>query len=141
LTVAFDAIMNLHRQDFPSATAPVAPLPPAVDEQEIRARHQAQALRGIGLFQRATRARARQAASYVADQEILATRTELARQQQQWQAYLDRQWAALCAYDPETVISTLGGGLRGQRGAGRSGGGDRGGGRFGGSRAGAGSHS
>src|ERR1039457_2084769 len=59
LSAALERILNLHREEFTPATAPVAPLPAPVDEAAIRKRHEREALRGVGPFQLSVRAAAR----------------------------------------------------------------------------------
>jgi hypothetical protein len=85
-----------------------------VDEQWVARRHRpfsgrpplpAARLRGVGMFDRAKRAAARQQAAQAAQAEL----DDLWRQAQQAQAQqeLDTQWARLAGNDPGTVLATL----------------------------------
>lgn len=107
LTAAFDAIENLHRQDFAPATAPVVPAPPPVDDAAIRRWHEQQALRGLNVLQRSARASARKQAAYAAERDIRAAVTDGVQEQQRLQSHLNEQWHRLLANDPSTVFATL----------------------------------
>lgn len=107
LTTAFDAIDNLHRQDFAPATAPVAPAPPPVDEAAIRRWHEQQALRGLNVLQRSARAAARKQAAQAAERDTHAAVTHGVQEQQQLQSHLNEQWHQLLANDPSVVFATL----------------------------------
>src|SRR5712671_3365778 len=50
LNAAFQAILNLHREEFTPATAPVAPPPAAVDTVGIRQRHEHAASQGLNVL-------------------------------------------------------------------------------------------
>jgi hypothetical protein len=61
----------------------------------------------VSVFRPHERAEAKQAAAAAAEAEILATRRWRETQRHQRQIYLDQQWQALCANDPDTVLQTL----------------------------------
>jgi hypothetical protein len=107
MAAAFERILDLHREDFAAATAPVAPSAQPVDGAAIRRRHEEAAVRGLGVFQRSARAQARDRAAQAADSEI---NEETARRQQErasLQSQLDQQWDRLLANDPDMVFATL----------------------------------
>jgi hypothetical protein len=107
LAAAFEAIMGVHREEFPVATAPVAPAPPAVDQDAIRRRHEQEAMRGIGALHRKARIAARQQAADAAAAEIAAAVTARAEQYIALQGWLVDQWHKLLANDPDVVFATL----------------------------------
>jgi hypothetical protein len=104
----FNEILQLHRQEFAPVERPFAPPPSPPNEQEVRSRHEKDALAGIGLFQRAERAAARQRAAISAQAELASRWQQAQAEAGNWQAYLDAQWSRLLANDPETVLGTLG---------------------------------
>jgi hypothetical protein len=107
LADAFQAIMNVHREEFSAVTPPVAPPPPPVDQDEIRKRHEQEALRGIGVLHHAARAAARQQAAEKSAAEIAAATAWYEEQRAHLQADLDQQWRQLLANDPDIVFATL----------------------------------
>jgi hypothetical protein len=107
LLAAFQEILNVHRTEFPPAERPVAPLPPLPDAAEVRRRHERAAVAGIGLFQRAARAEAKQRAAPAAEAELAEARRVAADQQAQLQRQLDERWSRLCGNDPDVVLATL----------------------------------
>ncbi|MGY1741156.1 MULTISPECIES: DUF4236 domain-containing protein [unclassified Blastococcus] len=107
LARAFQGLLSIHRETFEPAQRPVAPPPPAPDSEAIHARHRQAALAGIGVFARAQRTAAKEAAGRAAEQEIHALRQEGSRQQAEYQQALDAWWHALVTNQPETVIGAL----------------------------------
>jgi hypothetical protein len=107
LQAAFEAITNLHREDFTPATAPVAPPLAAVDMVGIRQWLEREALVGLNVFQRSARASARQQAAEAASREIDAETARMRREQADLQCELDKQWQRLLANDPDGVFATL----------------------------------
>jgi hypothetical protein len=107
LQAVFEAITNLHREDFTPATAPVAPSLAAVDMAGIRQRHEREALAGLNVFQRSARASACQQAAEAASSEIDAETARMRREQADLQCELDEQWQRLLANDPDVVFATL----------------------------------
>lgn len=102
-----DRLLNLHRQAFPVATAPIAPEPAAPDGATIRRRQRASHLQGVGFWQFKARAQAKARADAAADGEIRAALAQLAEQRARWQLSLNEWWAALQRNDADTVIDTL----------------------------------
>lgn len=104
---ALDAILNLHREEFPPAQRPVAPAPPAVDASAFRGTYVKQAKASTSLFARAER----KAALAEAERRALADASALSAKYEQehaaWRATLDQEWAALNANDPDEVLTTL----------------------------------
>ena len=107
LAAALREILNVHRTQFPAAAPPVAPPPSLPDAQTVRRRHEREALAGIGLFQRAARAEAKERAARAADAELAAARQQAIEQQAEVQRQLNQRWQQLCANDPEVVLATL----------------------------------
>lgn len=105
---ALNEILNLHRQDFPECVHPVAPAPPPINTKGIISAHREQAVKGIGLFQRAARKAAVAAADQAAQREIV--RQTLSREQERasYQTQLDQWWAALVGNDEDVVLGVLG---------------------------------
>jgi len=107
LAEIFTEILNLHRHEFAPVERPVAPMPPIPDANLIREWHEKNALRGVGHFDRAGRAKAREQAAVAAQAEYNARRQEAQAQQARTQVELDGQWARLVSNDPDTVLATL----------------------------------
>jgi hypothetical protein len=107
LKAAFDSIMNLHRQDFPAATAPIAPAPQHVDEGAIRQWHEEQALSGLNALQRSARANARHQAAEAANRDIHTAIANGLQERARLQLQLNQQWQRLLANDPDIVFATL----------------------------------
>lgn len=107
LQTALNNITNRHREEFRSATAPVAPTPQPVDYSEILHRHERDALRGVKFFQRSARASALAEAGKTATLEAEAESAKQQREYAELQRQLDEQWNRLLANDPDTVFATL----------------------------------
>jgi hypothetical protein len=107
LARAFQQLLDIHREPFEPAQAPVAPPPPAPDEAALRARHREAALAGIGFFRRAERKAAQASAEQAAEAELQHLRAEGRRMQAGYQAELDAWWAALLGNEPGTVLGAL----------------------------------
>ena len=107
LAAIFQEIISLHRQDFPSVERPVAPMPAFPAPEAVREWHEKNALGGIGMFDRAKRAAARQYAAQAAQADLNDKWRQAQAQQAQAQHELDRQWARLTGNDPDTVLATL----------------------------------
>jgi hypothetical protein len=99
--------MNAHRQEFPVATAPVAPAPAPIDKNAILERCEREALQGIGVLHRSDRAAARRQASKVAAAQIAEADSQQHEQRASLQRELDDQWRRLLANDPDVVADTL----------------------------------
>ncbi|MEV1290091.1 hypothetical protein [Micromonospora sp. NPDC049679] len=107
LAETFLRILNLHRVDFPPASAPVAPAPRPPDRAAISKHYLEHALIGIGVFQRAARAQAKRRAVEWTEAEVQRQWAALGQQQAQWQQHLDQRWHQLCTNAPDVVIETL----------------------------------
>jgi hypothetical protein len=109
LNEALQAILNLHRAEFPPAVPPTAPPPPPIDLDALRAEHVKAAKAATSVFSRAARKAAVEEAERRALAEAAATAEHYERQRRAWQAALDQEWAELNANDPDTVLATLAG--------------------------------
>jgi hypothetical protein len=107
LAAIFQEIISLHRHDFPPVERPVAPVPELPSPDAVRQWHEKNALRGVGMFNRAGRAAARQQAAQAAQAELDDRWRQAQAQQAQAQQELDTQWARLAGNDPDTVLATL----------------------------------
>ncbi|MGH3248169.1 MAG: hypothetical protein ACRDOI_18495 [Trebonia sp.] len=107
LAIIFQEIISVHRHDFPPVERPVASMPELPDPNAVRQWHEKNALRGVGMFDRAGRAAARQAAAQVAQAELSDRWRQAQAAQAQAQHELDKQWALLTGNDPDTVLATL----------------------------------
>ena len=107
LAAIFQEIISLHRHDFPPVERPVAPMPELPDPAAVNKSHEKNALRGVGMFDRASRAAARQYAAQAAQAELDDRWRQAQAEQAQAQQELDRQWARLVGNDPDTVLATL----------------------------------
>jgi hypothetical protein len=107
LIAAFQEILNVHRTEFPPAVRPVAPSPAPPNSSEVRRQHERAAVAGIGLFQRAARAEAKQRAAAAAEAELAEGLRQASEQQAQLQRQLDERWDQLCSNDPDVVLATL----------------------------------
>ncbi|MFU8876332.1 DUF4236 domain-containing protein [Micromonospora sp. SL4-19] len=107
LAQAFLRILELHRVDFPAASRPIAPDPAPPDRAAIYQHYERHALAGIGFFERAKRAQAKQQAAQWTEAEVQRQWASLREQQKGWQQYLDERWQQLCANVSEVVLETL----------------------------------
>jgi hypothetical protein len=107
LREVFRRTLNLHREEFATTSAPIAPPPPQIDAVAIRSRHEQQALQGIGPFKRSARAAARQQAAAAAAAEIDFLAAQARNAHVELQRNLNAQWQRLLANDPEVVTETL----------------------------------
>jgi hypothetical protein len=103
----FQEIISLHRHDFAPIERPVAPMPDLPDRNAVREWHEKNALRGVGMFDRARRAAARQYAAQAAQAELNDRWRQAQAEQARAQQELDTQWARLTGNDPDTVLATL----------------------------------
>lgn len=107
LSAALEAVLDLHRAEFPPARPPTAPPPPPIDVADIRRRHIAEAKAATSIFARAERKAALAEAERRTAAEVSHLQQTYAAQQAAWQASLDQQWRALNANEPEAVLTTL----------------------------------
>jgi hypothetical protein len=107
LQATFQRIVDLHREEFTVAAAPVAPSPQPIDSSAVRKRHEQEALRGFNVFQRSARASAREQAGKAASFEVQEATARQQREHADLQRQLDEQWHRLLANDPDVVFATL----------------------------------
>ncbi len=107
LAAIFQEIISLHRHDFPPVGRPVAPMPDLPDPNAVRERREKNALHGVGMFDRARRAAARQYAAQAAQAELNDRWRQAQAEQAHAQQELDTRWARLTGNDPDTVLATL----------------------------------
>ncbi len=104
---ALEAITTLHHATFVPAEKPLAPPPAPVDAGAIRRECTAEALSGVGLFDRAGRKAAKTKASSDAETRILREVSARRLQAFDRQAELDQSWSQLLANDPDAVLDRL----------------------------------
>lgn len=102
-----DRLCSLHRQSFPPAAPPVAPLPPVPSVHTLEEQARAERLQGISWFRFARRREARARAADDARTRRAQLLDDAHQAQQRAQEELDRQWVLLCANDTEQVLATL----------------------------------
>jgi hypothetical protein len=102
----FEGIDRLLRQSFETAKRPAAPYP-IVDKAEIRQRHRAEALAGVGVRRRADRLQAKERADRDADAEIAKRLCEGEVVRVQLQKELDAVWEPLLDNDPGLLLQQL----------------------------------
>lgn len=107
LLTALNSIINLHREEFTLATAPIVPAPKPVNYSEILHRHEQEALRGVKFFHRSARVSARAEAGKAATLEAEVESAKQRQEHAELQRQLDEQWHRLLANDPDTVFATL----------------------------------
>jgi hypothetical protein len=107
LNDALQAILNVHRVEFPPAQPPNAPAPPAVDVAAFRMKYVKEAKSATSVFSRAARKGALDEAERRAQGEAAALAEQYEQERLSWQASLDDEWAALNANDPDTVLTAL----------------------------------
>lgn len=107
LADALIAITQIHHEEFPAATRPLAPPPSPVDENEIHKRHRKAAKGVTSLFAFSARKQALADANLSAAAEIAAETTRRLADQDRQQVELDSWWAALERCEPEVVLETL----------------------------------
>lgn len=107
LFAAIEAIEQIHRQEFPPASRPIAPDATVTTVDELRAAYEREAMKGVGMFARSSRKQAR-ATALAQAQQYHAWLVEQADQAHAGaQAELDELWRRLLANDQEVVIGTL----------------------------------
>jgi hypothetical protein len=107
LIAAFQAILALHKVEPEPVEPPVAPNQAPVNEPEIYRRHRKDATAGMSIFRRADRARAKTVAAAAAAAEIAEEHARACQERERVQGELDQRWHALCANDPDVVLTTL----------------------------------
>jgi hypothetical protein len=101
------ALGYVHEEDFPDATAPVAPPPERLDERAIIARHESEQRSGVPLWRRSNRRDAKARAREAAAAEIASEQEKRERDRQALQVHLDERWRLVLANDKEAVFDIL----------------------------------
>jgi hypothetical protein len=101
------ALAFVHTEEFPDASAPIAPAPEAVDAHEVLRRHEQEELAGIAIFKRAQRRAARAHAGEAATHEVEREERRRNQEQEALQASLTEHWRALTANDPSVVHEVI----------------------------------
>lgn len=101
------AILNLHREGFPTARRPVAARPPVTDLAGLVRRREEEAASEHWFFRFRARREARERARVAATEEHARLVREAEAQQAREQQALDEHWDRLLAGDPDTVMATL----------------------------------
>lgn len=107
LADALAAVLDLHRAEFEPAQRPVAPPPPPIDVDAVRAPHVRAAKAATGIFARADRKAALAEAERRTLAEVAVLQQSFAEQQAAWQRQLDAQWQALSSNEPDAVLAAL----------------------------------
>ncbi len=100
------ALQRMHLAEFVPAQPPIAPPPAQVDADAIRAGCEEEALSGIGVMHHQRRVQAKAQAAEAAKVAIAAQESAAQNERNLVQEDLDRQWSALVANDPDTVMLT-----------------------------------
>jgi hypothetical protein len=98
---------SVHRQEFPPVERPVAPMPELPDPNAVRAWHEKNALRGVGMFDRAGRVAARQSAARAAQAEPRRPLAAGTGRAGLGPAGTRPAVGRLAGNDPDTVLATL----------------------------------
>lgn len=107
LLAEFDAIMSVHREDFPTATQPDACRTVVPTEGQLYRQFEREALKRIGLLRRSLRREARERARTNSQVEHARLVAEADAQQQALQRELDAWWSKMLANDADTVLAAL----------------------------------
>lgn len=107
LSHALVALISIHEQDFPPATRPIAPPPPAPNEAAIRQYFLDHELSQVGTLDFGGKRTAKERADALAQQAIAAEYQRINEAHRTYQAELDRWWTALVNNDPGTVIQAI----------------------------------
>jgi len=100
------ALARLHAEEFPQAARPAAEAT-KLDEDEIRSRHEREALKGVSILKRSARKEAHEQARHAAETEIAGRSKAGERERDLRQSELDAAWQRLVNGDPETVLTAL----------------------------------
>ncbi|GAB93144.1 DUF4236 domain-containing protein [Gordonia rhizosphera] len=107
ISATLDAIMAIHRTEFPPAIRPQAPPAPPVDFAPILAGHRKAAKRATSVFDRTARKNALAWAEHNARLEWEHVNAGREAERAHRQADVDAWWARLCGCDPDTVLAAL----------------------------------
>jgi hypothetical protein len=101
------AMAFVHEDEFPVATAPLAPHPEPVETSEFLSRHEREQLAGISIFKRAQRRAARARAAETAAEEVERENHRREQEHQALQASLDDHWRDLTSNEPHTLHEAI----------------------------------
>lgn len=107
LAAQIEAILNVHRAEFPKAEPPVAPAAEPSDPGKFLAARTAELVRGIPVWKFRDRRAARERAEELAREDAQQEELRLAEDREALQRQLDEGWERLLANDPVTVIDTV----------------------------------
>ncbi|WP_204297189.1 exonuclease domain-containing protein [Actinoplanes campanulatus] len=100
-------LIEVHRETFAIARPRIAVASALPDRQAVYRHYEQHALRGIGVFDRAGRARARQLASQHTEHWLASQWAENESHRVAQQAGFDDQWRRLTGNDTDTVLGVL----------------------------------
>lgn len=98
---------EVHKEDFPESTRPIAPEPAPVDERSLRKQLEKQAVTGIPIFKFADRRRAKALVRERLPEELEAEQRRRRAAHDAEQAEMDAEWDRLISNDPDTVVGVL----------------------------------
>jgi hypothetical protein len=107
LAAKFQAILSVHRADFPPAERPFAVSPSLPSVEDLYPEHEKQALAGIGALKLRKRGEAKARARAAAEAHRERLRTEGVAAHDQEQRDLDEWWAQLLANEPSVLLEAL----------------------------------
>ncbi|MFG1996753.1 exonuclease domain-containing protein [Actinoplanes sp. NPDC048988] len=100
-------LIEVHRETFAAARPRVAVPAPLPDREDVYRHYERHALRGVGIFDRAGRTRARQTAAEYTERWMAAQWAEAEAHRVAQQAGFDDQWRRLIGNDEDTVLGVL----------------------------------
>lgn len=103
----FQAILDIHRVEFPKSERPIAPPPEPVDEASLHKTRKKEQLRGVAFWKLSERKAAKARAKELAAADVTQQRTRRAEQRAARQRDLDEAWARLVSNDQATVMATI----------------------------------
>lgn len=101
------AIVDMHRLEFPSVERQRIPPPDPVDDRPLITAREKQFLAGIRIWKRAERKTAKERAKEAAAADACRLAEDRTKEYKKRQTELDRWWDLLSRNDPETVIETV----------------------------------
>jgi len=107
LHAMFQAILEIHRAEFPQAERQLAPPPDPVDEVSLRRAREKEQLAGVPIWRMSDRRAAKARARELAAKDARSEKERRESQNQIQQKELDEAWDRLCYNDPATVIDTV----------------------------------
>jgi hypothetical protein len=107
LREVFEAILEIHRVEFPRAKRPVAPPAEAVDEASLRKAREKEELVDVPVWKRGDRKTAKTRARELAAEDVRIEKERREQARIDVQRELDEVWERLCSNDPATVIDVI----------------------------------